>query len=57
MKVISISNKSFLYISQSLFLKIDCLFFIQGKMKKMKEKYGDQDDEEKEERMALLQVR
>ena len=26
-------------------------------MKKMKEKYGDQDDEEKEERMALLQVR
>lgn len=42
--------------TKSLFLKLLVCFLLQSKMKKMKEKYKDQDEEDRELIMKLLGV-
>jgi len=43
-------------LQKSLFLKLSVWFLLQSKMKKMKEKYKDQDEEDRELIMKLLGV-
>lgn len=43
-------------LQKSLFLKLLVCFLLQSKMKKMKEKYKDQDEEDRELIMKLLGV-
>jgi len=39
-----------------VFIRYLCVYFLQSKLKKIQEKYGDQDEEERELRLQLLAV-
>ena len=38
-------------------MSFDVIVWVQSKQKKIKDKYGDQDEEEREKRMEILAVR